>query len=132
MITEQTNREYVVQRKFKREHVSLQADILLKNRCFPSLVSNVSKSGLSILAYLGEDVKDLISNSSFTLDLRLPSGDMAHLYCRKVWVEHAIPPQIMTRRMGMEVLHPPREYLEFTQNQPNIHNLPPGKFSVLA
>lgn len=124
--------EYTIQRRSQRVRVSLNAEIILDTECYSSLVGNISMNGLNIVSFLGRATEKALSRRTFIVTLRLSPVGMVHLRCRKVWVEHAILPQIMTKRMGVEIISPPQTYLEFFQDRLEFLGIPPGSFPVPA
>jgi hypothetical protein len=106
----------MARRTSQRIPVSLEGRLSCQGQMYIVYVGNMSPTGLYVR------IPPVQTNSAIyippeadlRLRLELPSGCLVYLTCRKKWSLY-LTPHATSKKVGLEIIDPPREYLEFAQ-----------------
>ena len=102
-------------RHCRRITVHLKGERISGNEKCGVFIENISESGIQILTTpLNEHLK---YHDGTEIDLRfhLLTGDTLNLHCKVKWSHLKIPPNGMTDSIGMEIIDPPKQYIEYVR-----------------
>jgi hypothetical protein len=103
-------------RRFKRINCKLNAEVTLNGKSYNVVVENLSEKGLYKTVVIEEELTDIVPGATLEVNLRLPSGKKINLPCNIVWVRiDTKPPGGSKFNMGLEIISPPLEYIEFVR-----------------
>ncbi len=101
-------------RRFKRVNFTLHAEIVLKDNNYKGIIENLSEKGLFKIVIIEKDLTDFVPGATPEVKFQIPSGDTLNLNCNIVWVRIDKEPDGGLRyNMGLEIISPPPEYIEF-------------------
>jgi hypothetical protein len=102
-------------RRTKRKSVRIDTEIEAEDACFQGIIENVAEHGIC----LETDSKDLLGTSTrfnpgteFQIKFQTPSGDDIKVHCKVTW-SYKIAPHGLKRKIGMEIIFPPPDYIDF-------------------
>ncbi len=102
-------------RRSPRKKVQIEANLISGDENFTGKIENISQHGI----YLETDSKDPLSSSTrfssgteYEVRFRIPEGEETRLRCKVIW-SYKTAPHGMTKQIGMEVVFPPPEYIDF-------------------
>lgn len=99
-------------RRSRRVMVSLTAKIAADNLDYIGLIENISEHGVFVrIPPLRHEI-DLTPGKKFELHIKLPSGSLFSSPCNVVW-SCKTPPHNLVNSVGMEVLNPHSNYINF-------------------
>jgi hypothetical protein len=99
-------------RKSKRVNVSLKAERISGDDKHSVFIEDISESGIHMIAAPLAS-KKYSPGIEVNLKLELATGKKILLRCITRWAYHLLPPETEVDSIGLEILDPPREYLEF-------------------
>jgi len=102
-------------RRFKRVRVNLKAERISGNEKYAVFIENISESGIYMLASTSNDNKKYEPGTEIELNLNLTTGNTIYLRCRTKWAYYKIPPDRLTDSIGLEIIEPPQEYIDFVR-----------------
>jgi hypothetical protein len=103
---------HMEKRVSERKSISIGAELISDRVSYAAIIRNVSESGLSVIISPIENASDFSGKSELYLKFPLPSGELLHLGCKKIWSNKILPDR-MTRIIGMEIMSPPMQYKGF-------------------
>jgi hypothetical protein len=103
-------------RRSKRVTVNLKAERISCTDNCSVFIENLSESGIYIIT-APEKKSTYIPGNALDLELELNSGETINLNCNVKWA-YENSPEDMTRSVGLEIIDPPREYIEFIKTLP--------------
>lgn len=94
----------------------LVGELIFSDVSYEAFVENISDGGMyvSIAHIMNED--HISPDTKLHLKVQLPSGQMILLNCRKIWSERKTPHSLI-ERIGMEIIDPPEEFIQFIENR---------------
>jgi hypothetical protein len=102
-------------RRSPRKKVRIEANLISGGENFTAKIENVSPHGI----YLMTESKDPLGSSTrfssgteYEVRFRIPEGGETRLRCKVMW-SYKTAPHGMTKQIGMEVVFPPPEYIDF-------------------
>jgi hypothetical protein len=99
-------------RHSKRIKVKLNAERISGNEKYGVFIENISEKGIHIITTHLKTHKEYAPGTDIDLKFRLSSGETLNLYCKVRWAYSEGP----TDSIGMEILDPPLQYIEFVQS----------------
>jgi hypothetical protein len=104
-------------RRYKRKTISLNAESISGDTNFSVFIDNVSESGISMITAPSNIPKDFTPNQTVNLKLKLSSGEILGLRCKVIW-SHRTAPRSLEFSVGLEIIEPPDEYINFIRTLP--------------
>ena len=108
-------------RRSPRKKVQIEANLISGDENFTGKIENVSQHGI----YLETESQDLLSSSTrfssgteYEVRFRIPEGEETRLRCKVMW-SYSAAPHGVTKQIGMEVVFPPPEYIDFCNDIPD-------------
>ena len=102
-------------RRSPRKKVQIKADLIFDGGSFSGNIVNVSTHGI----YLETDSKEVLRTSTrfgpgteYEVRFSIPSGREIRLRCKVIWSYRA-EPDGLTKQIGMDVIFPPPDYIDF-------------------
>jgi hypothetical protein len=102
-------------RRSQRKNVRIEAEIISEDNTYSAIIENISEHGLC----LETSSDDLLGTSTrfhpgaeFDIKFQPPSGDMLTIRCKIIW-SYKVAPHGLVKKIGMEVIFPPPEYVDF-------------------
>ncbi|MEN8262684.1 MAG: PilZ domain-containing protein [Nitrospirota bacterium] len=102
-------------RRSLRKKVRIEASLILEGESFSGAIENVSQHGI----YLETDSREILSISKrfnpgteYEVRFCVPSGQEVRLRCKVAWSYRA-EPHGLTKHIGMDVIFPPPDYIDF-------------------
>jgi len=105
-------------RRCKRFRVNLNAERISGKDKYGVFIENISETGIHILTTHSQAHKVYLPGREIDLNFRLSSGRSMNLHCRVKWVHPKNPPDDLTDSIGLEIINPPMQYVDF------VHSLP--------
>jgi len=102
----------LINRRSRRVMVSLTTRIVADNLDYTGLIENISEQGVFVRIPPREHKIDLTPGKKFELQIKLPSGSLFRSQCNVVW-SCKTPPHNLVNSVGMEVLNPHSNYIDF-------------------
>jgi hypothetical protein len=106
-------------RKAKRMSVSLKAERISGNEKQSVFIEDISEHGIHIVTPPSASIKKYSPGSEIELNLELTSGAKILLRCVTRWAYRTSPPESRLDSIGLEILNPPADYLNFIKNIPH-------------
>ena len=103
-------------RRLERKNIVFRAEIVLNDISYKVFVVNLSREGIFITtAPLNKPIVfDPGTNLKFTAEL--PSGDEVNISCKVMWSQECHP-QGLVSNIGLKIIAPPFEYIEFLKKE---------------
>jgi hypothetical protein len=103
-------------RRSKRIRVDLKAERISGDSKQGVFIENISSDGIHIVTSPSRTHKEYFPGADVDLKFRLNSGETIRLACKIRWVHLNEPSNGLTDSIGLEILNPPRKYLEFVES----------------
>ncbi|MDQ7786292.1 MAG: PilZ domain-containing protein [Thermodesulfovibrionales bacterium] len=103
-------------RRFKRHRISLKAERISINKNYGVFIENISETGIHILTTHSQANKVYLPGREIDLNFCLTSGKSFNLHCRVRWAHPKTPPDDLADSIGLEVIDPPVQYIEFVHS----------------
>ena len=103
-------------RRFKRTTVSLKAERISGNEKYGIFIENISEKGIHMLAT--HATVHAHYSAGKNIDVRFHIAQRKKpllLRCRVRWSCPKVPPNGLTDSIGLEILDPPPQYIEFVR-----------------
>lgn len=98
-------------RRSKRKVLRLKAERISGNQRHAVFIENLSENGIHIITP-SKTAIDIDPGTPLELKFQFLSGKIMNLHCNVKW-SHKIPPNGLTRSVGIEIIDPPPKYKEF-------------------
>jgi hypothetical protein len=103
-------------RRSKRVALRLGSWTTLGDISFSSFIENFSKEGI-LITIQNCKVPDFYVGERLTIDFQIPSGLECSLTCVLIWTRiKSNIPFGLNFTIGMQIINPPQEYIEFVEN----------------
>jgi hypothetical protein len=102
-------------RRHKRKTIRLNAESITGDNNFSVFIENLSENGISMITAPSKIPKDFTPNQTVKLKLKLSSGEILDLMCKVSW-SHRTAPRSLEFSVGLEIIKPPEEYIEFVRS----------------
>jgi hypothetical protein len=102
-------------RRSRRIKVHLKAERISGDDKYGVFIENISENGIQMItAPLKEHLK-YTDGTDIDLRFHLLTGDTLNLHCKVRWSHPKIPPNGMTDSIGLEIIDPPKQYIDFVK-----------------
>jgi hypothetical protein len=101
-----------IKRASKRISTSFEAELVHGNKNYAAFIGNISKNGVYAIISHPVNSTDFPHDAELKLKIKSLPGEVLTLACRQRWT-HTLPHHHTTRMMGMEIIHSPKQYIEF-------------------
>jgi hypothetical protein len=106
----------VERRRFKRIKVKLNAESISGDEKYGVFIEDISETGINMITTSLREHKKYSPGTEIDLKLYLSSGKSLDLRCRVRWSYSKIPPNGLTDCIGIEIIDPPAQYIEFVRS----------------
>jgi hypothetical protein len=100
-------------RRSRRIKVKLKAERISGNEKFGVFIENISETGIHIITTPSKKHRKYSPGTDIDLKFMLKTGDTIDLRCKVIWAELKSPPNGLTDSIGLEIIDPPPQYIEF-------------------
>ena len=100
-------------RKARRVIVSLKAERISGDEKHSVFIEDISESGIHMIMAPSSATRKYAPGSEINLKLELATGKKILLRCITRWAYHLLPPEKEVDSVGLEIVDPPKEYLDF-------------------
>ncbi len=100
-------------RTARRTSVNLKAERISGNKKYNVFIEDISETGIHLITAPSEAYKKYIPDTEIDVRLLLPNGERIKLRCRIAWSFHRIPPEREIDSIGLEIIDPPLQYIDF-------------------
>ena len=101
-----------INRSSKRLPVQLEAELIYNDITSVAIVENISDHSVYVkIAHLKNTLHNMPETDVF-LKIQLQSGRMLYLKCKKIWSDKNSPHSLF-ESVAVELIDPPKEYLDF-------------------
>lgn len=97
----------------KRMSISLKAERISGDIKHAVFIEDISEGGIHIMTAPSAAHKKYAPGAEVSLRLELSSGKKILLHCITRWAYHLLPPEKEVDSIGLEIIDPPKEYLDF-------------------
>jgi len=100
-------------RGIERINDTLDAEVVANSGKYPGIIMNFSEQGVHLVTATTKDIVDIALEKMLKLKCSLPSGDDVALDCEVKWFNSKNSPYGVSFSIGMQILRPPSQYLDF-------------------
>lgn len=105
-------------RRSVRTAVNLKAERISGRKRAAVFIEDISETGIHLLTAPSAVIGKYAPGSEIAVRLRIPHGEIITLKCRIVWSFHRLPPEREVDSIGLEIVDPPLQYIEFVRALP--------------
>ncbi len=98
-------------RRSRRITVNLKAERISCTENCSVFIENLSKSGISMIT-VAKNKNHYVPGSEIDLELELSNGETISLNCNVKWA-YENSPDDLSNNVGLEIVDPPKDYVEF-------------------
>jgi len=102
-------------RRSRRKSVHIEAEVISNGYNKSAFIENISEHGIN-LDMSSENALNPSTRfnpgSEYEVKFKTPSGDTIRLHCKVIW-SFKLAPHGLRKKVGMEIIFPPPEYLAF-------------------
>ena len=96
---------------------SLDAEVTFDGVSFSGIVMNYSEEGLFLVSASLYELDEVDEQIEIEVRCTLPSGEKVNLRCKVKWCNKRDSPFGVSLNMGMKILDPPEQYMEFLRGK---------------
>jgi hypothetical protein len=100
-------------RRDSRVSVSLRAERISGSEKYSVFIENISGSGIHMIIAPAAATRKYRPGEEISLKLELATGRTILLSCITRWAYHLLPSEKEVQSIGLEIVDPPEEYLDF-------------------
>ncbi len=100
-------------RNVERKVIKLKAERLSCTGNCSVFIENLSENGIKMITAPHKE-DDFVTGKDLDLELELSNGESINLNCNVIWA-YDNPAGDPTSSVGLEIVDPPREYMEFVK-----------------
>ena len=100
-------------RRAKRIAVNLKAQRISGDRKHAVFIEDISESGIHIITAPSRVYKKCTHGTEIDVRFQISPKEKITLHCKTRWAYYKMPPEKKVDSIGLEIMHPPDEYLEF-------------------
>lgn len=100
-------------RRVKRTTVHLNAERISGDEKYGVFIENISEKGIHMLATHATPHTHYSPGKNIDVQFYIAHGKPLVLHCRVRWSCPKVPPNGMTDSIGLEIIDPPPQYIEF-------------------
>jgi hypothetical protein len=102
-------------RRSRRIKINLMAEHISGDEKYGVFIENISAHGIQILATPSKKHERYTPGMDIDLTFLIPSGKAINLQCKIKWAHLKVPPNGMTDSIGLEIIDPPKQFVEFVK-----------------
>jgi len=102
-------------RRFQRATVYLKAERISGNEKYGVFIENISEKGIHMLATHAAVHAHYSAGKNIKVSFHIAQRKPLILRCRIRWSCPKVPPNGLTDSIGLEILDPPPQYIEFVR-----------------
>ncbi|MEW6417789.1 MAG: PilZ domain-containing protein [Nitrospirota bacterium] len=102
-------------RRYKRIKVNLKAERISGDEKYGVFIENISEHGICMITTHLKTHSKYTPGTDIDLRFRLSSGQTLNLCCKVIWAHSKIPPDGLTDSIGLKIIDPPLQYIEFVR-----------------
>lgn len=102
-------------RRSRRIKVNLKAERISGDEKYGVFIENISESGIYMITAPSRTHKKYTHGTDIDVKFRLSTGETLNLHCKVKWAYSKIPPNGLTDCIGLEIIDPPSQYIEFVK-----------------
>lgn len=99
----------------RRIKVKLNAERISGNQKYGVFIENISEKGIHLITTHSKSHADYFPGKDVDLKFYLNPQKAVSLRCKIRWVCTKMPPNGMTDSIGLEIIDPPKQYIEFVK-----------------
>jgi len=103
-------------RRFKRIKFNLKAERISGDEKHGVFIDNISENGIYMTTSPSKEHSKYTAGTEIDLKFSLTSGETIDLRCIVRWSYVKIPPNGLTDSIGLEIIDPPSQYVEFVRS----------------
>jgi len=103
----------VERRRSNRIAVNLQAQRISGAEKHTVFIEDISERGIHIITAPSVAYKKYTPGMDINVRFQISASEKITLHCKTRWAYHKMPPEKEIDSIGLEVIHPPAEYIEF-------------------
>lgn len=103
-------------RSFRRIKVNLKAERISGDEKHGVFIENISESGIYMITAPSKTHKKYTPGTDIDVKFHLSTGKTLDLHCKVKWAYSKIPPNGLTDCIGLEIIDPPLQYIEFVKS----------------
>jgi hypothetical protein len=100
-------------RRTGRVSVSIKAERISGSEKYSVFIEDISGNGLHMIIAPAAAIRKYTPGAEISLKFELATGKTILLRCITRWAYHLLPPEKEVQSIGLEIVDPPREYLDF-------------------
>jgi hypothetical protein len=100
-------------RRANRLSVNLQAQRISGDEKHTIFIEDISESGIHIITTPSIAYKKYTPGMEINVRLQISLKEKITLHCKTRWSYHKVPPEKAVDSIGLEIIHPPAEYIKF-------------------
>jgi len=98
-----------------RIKVKLNAERISGNHKYGVFIENISEKGIHLITTHTKSHAEYFPGKDVDLKFYLHPGKPVNLRCKIRWACTKMPPNGMTDSIGLEIIDPPKQYIEFVK-----------------
>ncbi len=102
-------------RRSRRIKINLNAERISGNERYGVFIENISENGIHIITTPSSEHRKYTAGTGIDLKFHLNSGETLKLHCKVIWSYSKVPPNGQTDSIGLEIIDPPLQYIEFVR-----------------
>lgn len=102
-------------RRSRRIKINLKAERISGDEKCGVFIENISENGIHMITTPSEMHEKYRPGTDIDLKFHLSSGETLSLHCKVRWAHLKIPTNGLTDSIGLEIIDPPRRYIEFVR-----------------
>jgi hypothetical protein len=102
-------------RRSKRISITLKAERISGDKKHGVFIEDISETGIHMTTSSSKEHMKYTSGTDVDLKFSLSSGETIKLRCKVRWSCIKIPPNGLTDSIGLEIIDPPLQYVEFVR-----------------
>jgi hypothetical protein len=104
-------------RQHKRISYCLNTEIICDGISYKGLIENISETGIFKIAFPDQNFLSFYPGKEITVIFQIPSGTTLNLNCEIKWLRiNTGSPFAIKYNLGLNIIDPPREYIEFVKS----------------
>jgi len=100
-------------RRSNRIAVNLKAQRISGDEKHTVFIEDISESGIHIITAPSVAYKKYTPGMDIDVRFQISPREKITLHCKTRWAYHKMPPEKEIDSIGLEILNPPTEYIEF-------------------
>jgi hypothetical protein len=102
-------------RRTGRVSVSIRAERISGSEKYSVFIEDISENGIHMIIAPAAAIRECAPGAEISLRLELATGKTILLRCITRWAYHLLPPEKEVQSIGLEIVDPPKEYMDFVR-----------------